>query len=36
MPDISSLIDDIAPVTADALGGALLERFLDQAAIFLW
>ena len=30
MPDISSLIDEIAPVTADALGGALLERFLDH------
>ena len=30
MPDISSLIDDIAPVTADALGGAILERFLDH------
>ena len=30
MPDISSLIDDIAPVAADALGGALLDRFLDH------
>jgi CheY-like chemotaxis protein/signal transduction histidine kinase len=30
MPDISRLIDDTAPVVADTLGGAILERFLDQ------
>ena len=32
MPDLSSLIDDIAPVAADALGGAILDQFLDHPA----
>ena len=30
MPDISSLIDDIAPVAADALSGDVLDAFLDH------